>query len=122
MNRAKQRKRMLLQREGYVNEIRFDSDGVAYHRRLQHDRKRIMELNAELRKNKGAVRDVEGMRLAADIPLSDMPMLDRFFPGIANPGHPDYKWQMRRFLASPASAPYKVEQGSKTNAGNIWLK
>lgn len=113
---------MLLQRDGYVNEVRFDSDGTAYHRRLQHDRKQIMERNAELRKNKGAIRNVEGMRLAADIPNADIQMLDAFFPGIANPGHPDYKWQMRRFLQSPASAPYKVEQGSRTNSSHIVVK
>lgn len=118
----KMRDKILLQRDGYINEIRIDTDGTAYHRRLQSDRKQIMERNAELRKNKGAIRKVDGMRLAADIPLADIQMLDKFFPGIANPGHPDYKWQMRKFLNSPASAPYKVEQGSKTNAGKIWVK
>lgn len=122
MSSKKQRDRMLLQRDGYVNEIRFDSDGKAYHRRLQGNRQAIMERNAELRKNKGAIRNMEGMRLAADIPYTDIQMLDKFFPGIANPGHPDYKYQMRRFLNSPASAPYRVEQGSKTNAGHIWVK
>jgi hypothetical protein len=116
------RDRILLKRDGYINEIRIDEHGVAHHRRLQPNRKAILEQNAELRKNKGAIRNVDGMRLAADIPLADIQMLDKFFPGIANPGHPDYKYQMRRFLQSPASAPYKVEAGSRTNAGHIQVK
>ena len=57
-----------------------------------------------------------------DIPLDHLPMLDKFFPGLADPSHPDHRWQLRAFMRSPASAPYKVEQGSKLNASNIVVK
>ena len=58
------------------------------------------------------------------IPISDMPVLDKFFPGIANPGHPNHKFAMRAFLKSPASAPYRTEDFRKKQqgAGHIWVK
>ena len=30
--------------------------------------------------------------------------------GIANPAHPDHKWQLRRFMKSPASDPYRLQE------------
>lgn len=92
------------------------------HGRRVGDRGTTLNRNAELRKNKGAVRDWSFGRLALDIPEVDMPMLDRFFPGLADPSHPDHRWQLRAFMRSPASIPYRVEQGSKTNAGHIVVK
>ena len=113
-------KRIVLPRAGYQTEMVIDK-GVAHSRRLQTNRSAILDQNRELRKT-DAIKRTDGLRLALDIPLSDMPVLNRFFPGIADPAHPDYRWQMRRFMNHPASAPYRVSDGSKTNAGHIVVK
>lgn len=110
-------KRIVLPREGYSTEIVI-SDSVAHSRRIG-DCRPVMERNKELRKNKGAVRDWSFGRLALDIPETHMPMLNKFFPGLADPAHPDHRFQLRAFMKSPASIPYRVEQGSRTNAGHI---
>lgn len=68
-----------------------------------------MERNNELRKNPGAVKTTSFGKLELDIPISHMPMLDKFYPGIADPAHPDHKWQLRAFMGSPASAPYRLQ-------------
>ena len=113
----------VLNRDGYQVVLEKEGTEIKSHR-VQADRKQILDRNAELRKSRGAIRNMDGMRLALDIPISDMPMLERFYPGISDPGHADYKWQMKRFLASPASEPYRVEDFRKnqSNAGNIWVK
>ncbi len=111
-----------LDRGDYGVVVERDGDQIKSHR-VQANRNAILNQNAELRKNKGAIRNMDGMRLALDIPIADMPMLNRFFPGIADPGHPDYKDAMRRFLKSPASQPYRVEENTKQkNAGHIWVR
>ena len=109
-----------LQRDGFETVIEWDGRHLKSHRE-QRNRGAILDRNRELRKT-DAIRKTDGVRLALDIPMADMQMLDRFFPGIANTGHPDHKWQMRRFLKSPASAPYRVTEGVKTNASHIWVK
>ena len=88
-------------------------DGMAY-RRLHSDlTPKIMKRNAELRRNPGAVKTTTFGKLELDIPLDHMPVIDRFFPGIANPSHPDHRYQMRRFLKSHASDPYRVQERKK---------
>ena len=111
-------KRVLRSREGYGVELLFE-DGAVHSRRVQHDREDIMRRNADLQRTDGAVRDWTFGRLALDIPLADMPALNKFFPGIADPGHPDHKWQLRKFLESPASKPYRVTDTKRPNAGHI---
>lgn len=106
-----------LQRDGYQTVVEFDGRHLKSHRE-QADRAAILRRNAELRKT-DAIKRTDGLRLALDIPMVDLQMLEKWYPGISNPGHPDYKWQMRRFLKSPVSEPYRVSQGSKTNAGHI---
>ena len=70
----------------------------------------IMDRNRELRKAEGAVKTTTFGKLELDIPLAHMPMLNKFFPGIADPAHPDHKWQLRKFMASPASDPYRLQE------------
>jgi len=73
----------------------------------------IMARNAELRRNPGAIRTTSFGKLELDIPLDHLPMLDKFFPGLGKPGHPDHKYQLRRFMRSPVSAPYRVQEQKK---------
>ncbi len=99
----------VLRRDGYSTVVELGNDGVLRSHRVQGTRAAILDRNNELRKNRGAVRDLSFGRLALDVPLSDIPVIDRFFPGFASPSHPDHKWQVRRFLQSEASRPYRVE-------------
>ena len=105
-------------------QVVLDQQGsVIKSHRVQSNRRAILDQNAELRKQQGAIKRTDGLRLALDIPISDMPMLEKFWPGISNPGHPNYKWAMRDFLKSPASAPYRVSDEKRgPNAGRIIVK
>lgn len=96
-------------RHGYKTKLTFQ-DGEVYSERWQPDRDKILKRNRELQKNKGAVATWDFGRLALDIPHTDWPAICHFFPGIDDPNHPDHKWQMRKFLGSPASDPYRVEE------------
>lgn len=100
------------QRDGYQTKITFE-DGKMFGQTIQHDRKQIMERNAELRKNAGAVRTWDFGKLELDIPHADFKILAKFYPGIDTPGHPDHKFQLRRFLMSPVSDPYRVNERKK---------
>lgn len=114
-----------LQRDGYQAVVEWDSQERTFKsHREQPNRNAIMQRNQELRKARGAVKTTSFGKLALDIPLADMQVLDKFYPGIANTGHPDHKWQLRRFLASPASDPYRVEDFRRQakNLGHIMVK
>lgn len=79
----------------------------------------VMARNKELQRNPGAVRTTSFGKLELDIPLAHMPMLNRLYRGIADPGHPDHKYQLRKFMKSPASDPYRVqEQKRGVNRGS----
>ena len=109
---------------GYVEHV-LEDDKVHARHVVDHSIARaVMERNKELQKNPGAVKTTSFGKLELDIPLTHMPMLDRFYPGLADPGHPDHKYQLRRFMASPASAPYRLQEHKPTRqgAGHIWVK
>ena len=92
-----------------VGEIVIEGDKV--HRRIHTDHtiaSRVMARNKELQKNKGAVRTTSFGKLELDIPLTHMPMLNKLYPGMAEPGHPEHKHQLRKFMASSASDPYRI--------------
>ncbi len=78
--------------------------------RIAHN---VMKRNAELRRTPGAVKTTSFGKLELDIPLAHMPMLDALYPGIADPAHPDHKYQLRKFMGSPASDPYRVQEMKK---------
>lgn len=71
-----------------------------------------LKRNKLLRENNG-IRTTSFGKLELDIPLAHMPMLNKFYPGLADPAHPDHKWQLRRFMASPVSAPYRLQEQKK---------
>ena len=114
-----------VQRDGYQTVLEWDSQArtIKSHRE-QHDRGKILDRNAELRKARGAVKTTSFGKLALDIPFADLQVLDKFYPGIANTGPPDHKYQLRRFMASPAADPYRVEdvRRQQQGAGHIWVK
>lgn len=101
-----------LERSGTVADYVIEDEKV--HRRLTSPlRNKIMERNAELRKNPGAVKTTTFGKLELDIPLCDMPMLDSLYPGIADPSHPDHKYQLRKFMKEPASDPYRLQETTR---------
>ncbi|GAF70115.1 unnamed protein product [marine sediment metagenome] len=101
-----------LPNEGGFSEFQIEDGKV--HRRLHSPlRNKIMKRNAELRRTPGAVRTTSFGKLELDIPVLDLHVLDKHWPGLADPGHPDHKWQLRAFMKSPASAPYRVQEHKK---------
>jgi hypothetical protein len=86
---------------------------VARSRSYQPNRAAILKQNRELRKSPDAVRTTSFGKLELDIPITDWKVLGKFFPGLDDPSHPDHKWQMRRFLKSPASDPYRIVERKK---------
>jgi hypothetical protein len=98
-----------LPRAGYKTVVEVE-DGIAKSHTVQPNRNAILDRNNELRKNPGVVRPWEFGKLALDIPHADFKMLGKFFPGLDNPGHPDHKYQMQKFMKSPAADPYRVEE------------
>ena len=94
-----------------THQTHFEIDqGVVKSHSTQADRHARLDRNNELRKNPGAVRQTSFGKLALDIPITDFKVLGKFFPGIDDPTHPDHKYQLRKFLASPAADPYRVEE------------
>ena len=95
-----------------LREIILDN-GKAHARTVGGPPDAIMRRNQELRKNDGAVKTTSFGKLELDIPLSHMPMLNKFFPELSNPSHPDHKFALRAFMKSPASAPYRLQEHKK---------
>jgi hypothetical protein len=94
-----------------THQTHFEIDrGVIKSHSTQADRNARLDRNNELRKNPGAVRDTSFGRLELDIPVTDFKVLAKFYPGIDNPAHPDHKYQLRKFLKSPAADPYRVTE------------
>lgn len=73
----------------------------------------VMKINKGLRQTPGAVRSTSFGKLELDIPLDHFKMLDKFFPGLADPAHPDHKFALRAFMRSPVSAPYRLQEQKK---------
>lgn len=98
-------------------------DGTKVHRRiLSPHRQAVLKQNAELRKNRGALRSLSFGGLALDVPTSDIPMIERFFPGAMNAAHPDHKWMLRAFMRSPASIPYRVHDKPRGVSNAAYIK
>ena len=95
--------------DGVYSEFQIE-DGIVHRRLHSPIRDTVMKRNQELRKNPGAVKTTSFGKLELDIPVLDLHMLDKYYPGIKDPGHPDHKWQLRRFMKSPSSAPYRVQE------------
>lgn len=94
-----------------THQTHFEVDGgIVKSHSTQADRNARLDRNNELRKNPGAVRQTGFGKLALDIPITDFKVIAKFYPGIDDPKHPDHKYQMRRFLKSPAADPYRVEE------------
>lgn len=104
---------------GYA-EYRFEDEKVfAAHFTDTNIRNAVLQRNKELRKNPGAVKTTSFGKLELDIPLQDMAMLNKLFPGMANPADPGHKLALRAFMRSPASTPYRLqEQKRGVNRGS----
>ena len=109
---------------GYTQYVTEDEKVYARHFTDHSIASAVLERNKQLQRNPGAVKTTSFGKLELDIPLTHMPVLDRFYPGIADPAHPDHKYQLRRFMASPVSAPYRLQEHKRKaqGAGHIWVK
>lgn len=92
-----------------VSQYRYHAaDGTINRRIVQPDRDLILARNAELRKNKGVIRDLSFARLALRIPVVDMHYLKIKYP-VLNDGdeHAVVKF-WRKFINTTEAEPYKV--------------
>ena len=87
----------------------YVADGDTLHHRMHSvGRDKIMHRLAEMRKSPDAVKTTDWGKLECEIPLQDIPMLAKFFPGLdAGVGTGEYKFALNCFLKSPVSAPYR---------------
>jgi hypothetical protein len=104
-------RRFYKQTDTGVTEFVAEDEKVYARHHTDHARaNRVMARNRELQRNQGAIRTTSFGKLELDIPLTHLKMLDQFFPGIADPAHPDHKWQLRKFMKSPVSDPYRLQE------------
>lgn len=99
-----------LRDEGFLERhIEIDSDGKARSKVVQPTRNLILDNNAELRKNPGAVKTLSFMKLAATVPLEDWWNALRRDPELNAPDKEIREKAMQRFLSDPGSAIYRVQ-------------
>jgi hypothetical protein len=92
----------------------YITEGTTVHRRLlQPERQAILKRNQELRKDKNAIKTTSFGKLELDIPLSDWSTICKLYPGIGENSHPQHKLMLRKFMASSASDPYRLQDRSK---------
>lgn len=89
--------------------IEIDSDGQARSKLHQPTRDMILDNNAELRKNPGAIRPLSFMGLACTIPLEDWWNLVRKYPDLNATNSDQREIAMQKFLRSSESAIYRVQ-------------
>jgi hypothetical protein len=71
-------------------------------------RSAIMDRNAELQKNPGALNDLSFGRLAVSVPELDWHQITERNPDLISPDHEIRNRALAKWLASSESAPYKV--------------
>lgn len=84
----------------HVNRHEGDN-GRTYHTLDQPSRKLILERNAELRKNKGALKDLSFGRQLASIPYLDYYAMKQKHPRLNSPDAKDRSDEMMRLLRLP---------------------
>jgi hypothetical protein len=95
--------------DGYKLEYRVDHMAGKLRRRLtQPDRDIILTRNEELRKNRGALRDLDWCQYTLSIPLEDYESLQRKYPVLRTGSNDERKDFYLSFIRSPESKPYRV--------------
>ena len=79
--------------------------GRFYHTLDQPSRRLILERNAELRKNKGVLKDLSFGRQLASIPLLDYYALQRKFPKLKSTDGKERSEELMRVLRMPEYKP-----------------
>ena len=94
--------------------VRYDywiENGVVHRKLSSVNHKARLNRNAEVRKS--GTRKMEWGKMVAEIPIPDLMMLRTFFgEALFNPQHDKISRRIARnkFLNSPASDPYRVEE------------
>ena len=92
-----------------VSKYRYHAaDGTITRQVVQPSRDMILANNAELRKNKGVIRDLSFGRLALRIPLVDMHYLKRKYPVLNEPDEAAIVKFWQKFVNTTEAEPYKV--------------
>ena len=87
----------------------WDNDGrTLLTQTSQPGRDAILNQNAELRKDPGALRKLDTLRLELSIPEIDMPVLKRLYPGLAATDHGIRTQAWNHFINSAAGDLYRV--------------
>ncbi len=83
--------------------------GHLVRRLTQPDRDAIMDANAELRKNEGALRPLSFAGLALRIPDLDLMRLWKKYPDLKAPDAATRRAAWLRFIGSAEADPYRVQ-------------
>ena len=95
---------------GYIEYVAEDEKVYARPMIDTNIRRAVLARNKELQKNAGAVKTTSFGKLELDIPLTDVPAINSLFPGALDSTHPDHKFALKAFMASAASAPYRLQE------------
>ncbi len=83
--------------------------GHLVRRTTQPDRDAIMDANAELRKNEGALRSFSFMGIALRIPDIDLLKLWKKYPELIAPDNATRRNAWLRFIGSAEADPYRLQ-------------
>ena len=87
-------------------------------RLMTQDQDHILDENAEIRKNEGALRKLQAMEWALQIPTLDYYNLTKANPELVSPDAEIRNKAWRKFIESDISLPYRVrEQKSRIDYG-----
>ena len=104
------RQRLSDQFDGVIRKTEYwDNDGhTLLTQSYQPGRDAILNQNAELRKDPGALRKLETIRLELTIPEIDMPVLKGLYPGLAATDSNIRNQAWNHFMNSSVADPYRV--------------
>ena len=99
--------------DGYKLDYRVcPHEGKVYRKLTQPDRDLILNRNVELRKNKGALNDLSFGRQMFSVPFEDYEHLKRKHPELRSNDTQTRSDFWIRFLKSPESLPYRVQDNA----------
>lgn len=98
----------LFQSDGLLQSETIVEGGMAYNRLTQVGRNEIMDTLAELRKNPGAIRNMDSMGWELSIPFEDYYRIIAINPDLQASCAATRRAAWLKFMGTAESAPYRV--------------
>lgn len=92
--------------------------GTLVRKQTQPSREMILDHNAELRKNEGALNNLSFAGLELNIPLLDLTVLQKKYPALKSTIAHERRDAWLKFMGSSESDPYRVRDRRKARNGN----